>query len=145
MGFRPIQEAGGDKLRRVEIIYAGAATSNADALSGLETVIVTGIVAGIFTLAAVVLGFLGSSRIEARVRRREDQAQYDRLVTEAVSASEANSFLLNGPWRLSPGFRACHSEACVIHAQSQVETASTANSCAVAGVTDQDGQCSSAI
>lgn len=91
MGFRPIQDTGGDKLRRVEIIYAGAATSNADALSGLETVIVTGIVAGIFTLAAVVLGFLGSSRSEARVRRREDQAQYDRLVTEAVSASEAMS------------------------------------------------------
>src|ERR1700733_11573962 len=75
----------------VQIIYAHAAASHANALSGLETVIATGIVTGIFTLAAVALGFLGSSRSEARVRRREDQAQYDRLVTEAVSASEAMS------------------------------------------------------
>jgi hypothetical protein len=79
----------------VEIIYAHAATSHANAPSGLETVIVTGIVTGIFTLAAAILGFLASRRSEERVRRREDQAQYDRLVTEAVSASEAMSVAIS--------------------------------------------------
>ncbi len=46
------------------------------------------ILTGVFTLIAAIIGFVGSGFIQARAQRREERAQFERLITEALSAAD---------------------------------------------------------
>jgi hypothetical protein len=80
----------------MKTIYAAAMASSSTGISSLDIAILT----GAFTLAAALLGFIGSGFIQAQARRREDRAQYERVISEAISAGEdlsdaVHMFVLN--------------------------------------------------
>jgi hypothetical protein len=66
------------------IILASAKAGSSGQLSDLEIALLT----GVFTLVAAVLGFVGAGILQARVSHQEKRAQYERLISEAMSAAE---------------------------------------------------------